>query len=67
MLNTIFEHKNCCSIKIYYHQKDNNTDNYLDIVKNISRHFKNKSSMRRKIVSKEISTPLPQNLRFKEK
>lgn len=67
MLNTIFEHKNCCSIKIYYHQKDNNTDNYLDIVKNISRHFKNKSSMRRKIVSKEISTPLTQNVRFKEK
>ncbi|WP_343328320.1 AbiH family protein [Polaribacter staleyi] len=66
MLNTIFEHKNCRSIKIYYHQKEDGSDNYLDIVKNISRHFKDKPSMRRKIVSKEYSSPLPQNVRFKK-
>lgn len=67
MLNTIFEHENCRSIKIYYFQKENGTDNYLDVVKNISRHFKDKPSMRRKIVSKELSSPLPQNVRFKKK
>ncbi|WP_298878197.1 AbiH family protein [uncultured Polaribacter sp.] len=67
LLNTIFEHKNCRSIKIYYHQKEDGTDNYLDVVKNISRHFKDKPSMRRKIVSKELSSPLPQNVRFKKK
>lgn len=66
MLNTIFEHENCRSIKIYYHQKQDGSDNYLDVVKNISRHFKNKPSMRRKIVSKELSSPLPQNVRFKK-
>ena len=75
MLNTIFEHKNCRSIKIYYHeeedpQKDNHSakkDNYLDIVKNISRHFKDKTSMRRKIVNKELSDSLRQDVRFEEK
>jgi hypothetical protein len=67
MLNTIFEHENCRSIKIYYHQKENGSDNYLDVVKNISRHFKDKPSMRRKIVSKELSSPLPQNVRFQKK
>ena len=66
MLNTIFEHKNCRSIKVYYHQKENGTDNYLDIVQNISRHFKDKPMMRRKIVNKEYSSPLPQNVRFKK-
>lgn len=67
LLNTIFEHENCRSIKVYYHQKNNDTDNYLDIVKNISRHFKDKQSMRRKVVNKEKSSPLPQHVRFKKK
>jgi hypothetical protein len=67
LLNTIFEHDNCRSIKIYYHLKEDGSDNYLDIVKNISRHFKDKPSMRRKIVSKELSSPLPQNVRFQKR
>ena len=67
MLNTIFEHENCRSIKIYYHQKEDGLDNYSDVVKNISRHFKDKPSMRRKIVNKELCSPLPQNVRFKKR
>ena len=39
LLNTLFEHKNCVSIKPYYHQKDDGTDNYIDIIQNISRDF----------------------------
>ena len=67
MLSTIFEHENCRSIKIYYHEeKDPQKDNYLDIVKNISRHFKDKQSMRRKIVNKKSSSPMPQNVRFEK-
>ena len=66
MLNTIFESENCSSIKIFYHKKKDGTDNYSDIVKNISRHFKNKPLMRRKIVNKEYSSPLPQTVRFKK-
>lgn len=66
LLNTIFEHKNCRSIKVFYHDKVEN-DNYTDIIQNISRHFKDKQSMRRKIVSKELCSPLPQNISFKRK
>lgn len=67
LLNTIFEHENCRSIKVFYHQKDDRNDNYNDLVYNISRHFKDKAAMRRKIVAKEFSSPLPQNVRFKKK
>ena len=67
MLNTIFEHENCRSIKIFYHKKKDGTDNYSDIVQNISRHFKEKSLMRRKIVNKSLSIPLPQKVRFNKK
>lgn len=67
MLNTIFEHKNCRSIKIYYYLRENGSDNYTELVQNISRHFKDKPLMRRKIVSKELSFPLPQTVRFKKK
>lgn len=57
LLNTLFEHENCVSIKPYYFQyKDEKTgelkDNYSDIVRNISRNFTDKKSMRDKVVNK---------------
>jgi predicted phosphodiesterase len=58
LLNTLFEHKNCSSIKPFYHRKDNDSNNYSDIVKNISRNFNNKSIMRDKVVNKEYCEPL---------
>lgn len=60
LLNTIFEHENCCSIKIFYHQKEDGTDNYTEITQNISRHFNDKKLMREKIVNKTLCQPLPQ-------
>lgn len=51
LLNTLFEHKNCISIKPYYHKKENG-DNYLDIVQNISRNFKDMKLMRDRVVNK---------------
>jgi len=56
-LNTLFEHENCISIKPYYYRyKDKATgeikDNYSDIVRNISRSFTDKKSMRNKVVNK---------------
>jgi len=66
LLNTIFEHKNCKSIKVFYHEKDGK-DNYTDIVQNISRHFNKKKMMRDKLVNKSLCQPLPQNIRFAEK
>jgi len=61
LLNTLFEHENCVSIKPYYYRyKDKETgeikDNYSDIVRNISRSFKDKKSMRDKVVNKTYTT-----------
>ncbi|MFP9097589.1 AbiH family protein [Flavobacterium sp. RHBU_24] len=64
LLNTIFENENCRSIKVFYHQKDDGTDNYTEIVQNISRHFNKKKMMRDKIVNKSLCQPLPQDIRF---
>ncbi len=55
LLNTLFEHENCVSIKPYYYQYEENgvkKDNYSDIVRNISRCFTDKRSMRDKVVNK---------------
>ena len=72
LLNTIFEHQNCISIKIFYHKykekkSDSSLDNYTEIVQNISRHFDNKKLMRSKIVNKELCVELPQDVRFNER
>lgn len=60
LLNTLFEHKNCVSIKPYYYQKDNGTDNYLEIVQNICRNFTDMKLMRDRVVNKTFCKPLTQ-------
>ncbi|RYM30835.1 hypothetical protein ERX46_17285 [Brumimicrobium glaciale] len=52
MLNTMFEHDNCASIKLFYHQQDANQDNYSDVIRNISRNFNDKAKMRDRVVNK---------------
>ena len=66
LLNTIFEHENCRSIKIYYHQRKDGSDNYHEITQNISRHFNDKKLMREILVNKSLSVPFPQNIRIKK-
>ena len=66
LLNTVFEHKNCRSIKVFYHKREDGTDNYTEIIQNISRHFNKKSMMREKIVNKSLCEPLEKNIRFTE-
>ena len=41
LLNTVFEHENCVSIKPFYHKWEDGSDNYLELVQNISRNFTN--------------------------
>ena len=55
LLNTVFEHENCVSIKPFYHKWEDGTDNYLDIVQNISRNFNftNMRLFRDRVVNKE--------------
>lgn len=61
LLNTLFEHENCVSIKVYYHEwyKDGvKYDNYSDLIMNISRNFKDKKLMRARVVNKTYCEPL---------
>jgi len=58
LLNTLLEHKNCNSIKIYYHKKEDGTDNYFNVYSNISRNFNNKQLMRKVVMNKEDSESL---------
>lgn len=58
LLNTLFEHENCLSIKVFYRQYEDGTDNYIDMIKNISRNFNNKPNMRDIVVNRESCFPL---------
>ena len=53
LLSTLFEHPNCVSIKPYYYQKDDGTDNYRELVQNIARNFSDPHLMRDRVVGKE--------------
>lgn len=59
LLNTIFQHENCVSIKPYFYKNGDNND-YYEIIKNISRCFDDKKLMRDRVVNKEFCEPLPQ-------
>jgi hypothetical protein len=60
LLNTLFEHENCVSIKPFYYQKNNENDNYSEITQNISRNFTDMQSFRDKVVNKTLCEPMPQ-------
>ena len=62
LLNTLFEHPNCVSIKPFYYQDDEGQDNYIEIVQNISRNFSNAQKMRDRVVNKTFCQPLPQRI-----
>ena len=58
LLNTLFEHENCVSIKPFYYKKEDGTDNYTEIVQNISRNFVDKKALRDRVVNKKLCEPL---------
>lgn len=58
MLNTIFEHDNCQSVKPFYHKRMDDSDNYTEIVQNISRNFNDKKKFRDLVVNKTFCEPL---------
>lgn len=61
LLNSIFEHENCISIKIYYYQNGENND-YTSKNYSISRHFTNKIQLRNKLVNYKYSSPMYQSV-----
>lgn len=58
LLNTLFEHENCVSIKPFYYINEEGRDNYTDIVQNISRNFTNMKLMRDRVVNKTFCEAL---------
>lgn len=58
LLNTIFEHPNCVSIKPYYYINEKLGDNYLELVQNIYRNFTDLKLMRDRVVNKTYTEPL---------
>ena len=61
LLNTLFEHKNCISIKPYFYIKEDGTDNYLELIQNISRNFTDMKLMRDRVVNKTYCESLISN------
>ena len=57
LLNTLFEHRNCVSVKPYYYINGQD-DNYLELVQNISRNFTDMKLMRDRVVNKTYCEPL---------
>ena len=64
LLNTLFEHDNCVSIKPFFHKKEEDgkeINDYEEIVINISRNFPNKKALlRERVVNKTNCFSLPQ-------
>lgn len=60
LLNQIFEHENCKSIKIFYYKKDEKINDFTDKTYEISRHFKDKTILRKKLVPFDLSREMPQ-------
>lgn len=58
LLNTLFEHNNCASIKVFYRQFEDGTDDYSNLIRNISRNFNDKPKMRDIVVNREYCSPL---------
>lgn len=58
LLNTIFEHQNCISIKPFCYINENNEDNYSELTRNIYRNFTDKKLFRDRVVNKERCSTL---------
>lgn len=70
LLNTLFEHEHCVSIKPFYYQWEGENkvlcNNYDETIKNIYRVFTDKPNMRDKVVPRKNCNPLKQNIITKQ-
>jgi hypothetical protein len=57
LLKKLFEHENCSSIRIFYHQRDDETHDYYYMANNIYRNLTNKL-LKEKVVPYNPSKPL---------
>ena len=47
--------------KSFYYKKEDGTDNYMEMIQNIYRNFKDMKLMRARVVNKKQCKPLPQS------
>ncbi len=59
MFKEIVEHENCLSIKLFYRQREDGSDDYTEKTYELYRHFSDKNSMRKKIVDKQKCRAMP--------
>ena len=59
LLSTIFENPNCRFIKLFYYK---NEENYRNTTYELSRHFKDKAEMRKKVLDFTRCEAMPQNV-----
>ena len=60
LLNKLFEHPNCVSIKPYYYVDKDGKSDYFDKYINISRNFNDKNHLREKVVNERYCGRMPQ-------
>lgn len=60
LLNTVFEHENCNSVDIYYRKRSDGTDSFNEISEEVSRQFKDKQKLRKRVLPKSPFNIIPQ-------
>jgi hypothetical protein len=62
LLKYIFEHKKCNRIKIIHHEREDGSDDFMDVSQNISRYFSlnNRQSFRTRIICFDKKNKMPQ-------
>lgn len=60
MFREIFEHENCKSVKIFFYEKPDGTNDFHQKTVELGRHFTNKGKMRKKIVEFDVNCKFPQ-------
>lgn len=56
LLNTLFEHPNCVSIKPFFYKKSKDLDTFRELQMNIARNFTDSKKMRERVVNKVNTT-----------
>ncbi|MGK9121095.1 AbiH family protein [Olivibacter jilunii] len=60
LLNMVFEHENCNSVDIYYRNRSDGTDSFNEIAEEVSRQFKDKQKLRKRVLPKNSANLIPQ-------